>query len=106
MYLFFLQEKYKKAVFKGKLKEATETLENLKSAASEIEATSLKVLRENNTTNIQENAEFIQKKVEMCKTQLSGLRELLPEETPENTNKVFRQHNKEETLFRPVRQRN
>lgn len=85
-------------VFKGKLKEATETLENFKAAASEIETTSCKVFKENQT-DLKENSEFILEKFEKCKTQLNGLRELVPpSETPENMNKVFRQ--RENDLFK------
>ena len=102
---FMLQEKYKKVVFKGKLKEATETLENLKSTTSQIDATSQQFLKENQTMNIQENAEFIQKKIECCKAQLIGLQGLIPEETTDHTNKVFRQK-KEDHLFRPIRLHN
>lgn len=97
--LILIQEKYKEAVFKGKLKEATETLENLKTAALEIETTSYKILRENQTTDLKENSEFILEKFEKCKTQLDGLRELAPpSETTTNMNAVFRQ--KEIDLFK------
>ena len=97
--IILIQEKYKEAVFKGKLKEATETLENLKTAALEIETTSYKILRENQTTDLKENSKFILEKFEKCKTQLDGLRELAPpSETTTNMNAVFRQ--KEIDLFK------
>lgn len=94
----FIQEKYKKLVFNGKLKEATETLENLRVAASEIENTSHKILWENQKTDVEENSQYIVDNIEKYKTQLDGLRELVPPpETPDNET-VFRQ--KENDLFK------
>ncbi|XP_046451667.1 uncharacterized protein LOC124199774 isoform X1 [Daphnia pulex] len=91
-------EKYKKVVFNGKLKEATETLENLRAAASEIENTSHKILWENQKTDVKENSQYIVDNIEKYKTQLDGLRELVPPpETPDNVT-VFRQ--KENDLFK------
>ncbi|EFX88931.1 hypothetical protein DAPPUDRAFT_95673 [Daphnia pulex] len=88
-------EKYKKVVLNGKLKEATETLENLRAAASEIENTSHKILWENQTADVKENSQYIVDNIEKYKTQLDGLRELVP--PPDNVT-VFRQ--KENDLFK------
>lgn len=91
-------EKYKKVVFRGKLKEATETHENLKAAALEIETTSQKVLRENKTMDIKENSEFILAKFERCRAQLKDLQESAPPTETKDTNKLYRP--KENELFK------
>lgn len=67
------------------MKEVTETLEYSKSLATDIESTSVQVFQENRISDITENAEFIQKKIQKCKTQLKDLEDILnlPED-PEN----------------------
>lgn len=72
-------------VLKSKMKEVTETLEYSQSLAAEIESTSMQVFRENNIADLTENAEFIQKKVLKCKSQMKDLESLLNlPEVPEN----------------------
>lgn len=67
------------------MKEVTETLEYSRTLAVDIESTSMQVFRENNIADLTENAEFIQKKVQKCKSQMKDLESLvgLPE-VPEN----------------------
>lgn len=77
----------------GKQKEAEETLENLKSEAAKIEATSTQIFQAKNLTDIEGNSAFIRTKLETFKNQLAELNELVPR-SDENSN------NKESTQFK------
>lgn len=88
---FCLQEKYTKAILKGKLKEAEMTYENMKAMAVKIETTTAQVFQEKNLTNIEENSVFIRTKIETCKKQINELQEIIPlPDENSNVNKGFR----------------
>lgn len=84
------------------MKEATETLENLKVTAKEMESTTQRSFSENMVVDLQENAEFISKKLGTCKAHLRELPEILPKlETSDDLNQVLRQ--KEQHLVKRQR---
>ena len=63
-----------KSVLKGKLKEATDTLERITAVESDIE-TAEQIFRENNLTDIMENAKFVSSKMNAYKTQLHEMKQ-------------------------------
>jgi len=68
-----------KAVLEGKLKEANNTLERFTAVFSMVETTT-QIFQENNLTNIKENVEFINTKMNTYRSQLKELKSSIPSE--------------------------
>jgi len=72
-------ELFMKAVLEGKLKEANNTLERFTAVFSMVETTT-QIFQENNLTNIKENVEFINTKMNTYRSQLKELKSSIPSE--------------------------